>query len=37
MTADPGPGSGRAAARPAAFLPGPVPDRETLEGWTGGG
>ena len=22
------------AARPAAFLPGPVPDRETLEGWT---
>ena len=34
MTADPGPGSGRPAARPAAFLPGPVPDRETLEGWT---
>ena len=34
MTADPGPGSGGHAARPAAFLPGPVPDRETLEGWT---
>src|ERR1039457_6786326 len=34
MTADPGPGSGRPAARPASFLPGPVPDRETLEGWT---
>ncbi len=33
-TADPGPGSGRRAARPASFLPGPVPDRETLEGWT---
>ena len=33
-TADPGPGSGGHAARPAAFLPGPVPDRETLEGWT---
>ena len=34
MTADPGPGSGGHTARPAAFLPGPVPDRETLEGWT---
>ena len=32
--ADPGPGSGGHAARPVAFLPGPVPDRETLEGWT---
>ena len=29
-TADPGPGT----VRPATFLPGPVPDRETLEGWT---
>ena len=28
MTPGPGP------ARPAGFLPGPVPDRETLEGWT---
>jgi hypothetical protein len=27
-------GSGGPAARPVAFLPGPVPDRETLEGWT---
>lgn len=27
MTAEPGP-------RPASFLPGPVPDRETREGWT---
>ncbi len=34
MTEDPGPGSGRRAARPALFLPGPMPDRETLEGWT---
>ncbi len=33
-TADSGPGSGRHAARPAAFLPGPVPDRESLQGWT---
>ena len=32
--ADPGQGSGRPAVRPAAFLPGPVPDRESLEGWT---
>ena len=34
MTPDapPGPGSGR-AARTASFLPGPVPDREALEGW----
>jgi hypothetical protein len=32
-TADPGPGSGGHAVRPAAFLPGPVPDRESLEGW----
>ena len=33
-TADAGPGSGDRAARPAVFLPGPMPDRETLEGWT---
>jgi AAA domain len=33
-TADPGQGPGLPAARPASFLPGPVPDRETLEGWT---
>lgn len=34
MTAGPGPASGGHAVRPASFLPGPVPDRETLEGWT---
>jgi hypothetical protein len=34
VTADPGPGPGRPAARPASFLPGPVPDRESLQGWT---
>jgi hypothetical protein len=30
---DPGPGSGRPAAHPASFLPGPVPDRTVWEGW----
>ena len=30
---EPGPGSGRPAAHPASFLPGPVPDRTVWEGW----
>jgi hypothetical protein len=28
------PAPGREPPRPASFLPGPVPDRETLDGWT---